>query len=90
VAPLATLVEYAAPLLRTGGRLIAWKGERDAAEERGGAAAAAQLGFAPAAVERVHPFAGSRAHTLHLYEKVIPTPEGFPRRPGIARKRPLH
>ena len=26
VAPLATLVEYAAPLLAEGGRLLAWKG----------------------------------------------------------------
>ena len=37
VAPLAVLVEYAAPLLRTGGVLVAWKGARDAAEEAGGA-----------------------------------------------------
>jgi hypothetical protein len=24
-----------------------------------------------------------------VFEKVGPTPEGFPRRPGMARKRPL-
>ena len=36
VAPLATLVEYAAPLLVTGGMLVAWKGRRDAGEERAG------------------------------------------------------
>ena len=35
VASLAVLVEYAAPLLRPGGVLVAWKGARDADEERG-------------------------------------------------------
>ena len=89
VAALATLVEYAAPLLVPGGKLIAWKGERDEAEERAGAQAAEQLGLAPAGVERVHPYPGSRAHTLHLYEKVTSTPAGFPRRAGMAAKRPL-
>ena len=29
VAPLAVLVEYAAPLLVDGGQLVAWKGARD-------------------------------------------------------------
>ena len=26
---------------------------------------------------------------LHVYRKVAPTPERFPRRPGVAAKRPL-
>lgn len=90
LASLATLVEYAAPLLVAGGTLIAWKGERDEHEEQGGAAAAEKLGLRPAAVHRAHPYAGSRAHNLHLYEKVRPTPPGFPRRAGSARKKPLH
>jgi 16S rRNA (guanine527-N7)-methyltransferase len=89
VAPLATLVEYAAPLLAEGGALIAWKGRRDADEERGGAAAAAQLGLEPAAVRQVSPYEGSANRHLHLYRKVRPSPQGFPRRPGMARKKPL-
>ena len=36
LAPLATLVEYAAPLLCVGGTLVAWKGARDHDEERRG------------------------------------------------------
>ena len=44
VAPLSTLVEYASPLLREHGFLIAWKGARGAAEEREGAAAATSSG----------------------------------------------
>jgi 16S rRNA (guanine527-N7)-methyltransferase len=89
VAPLAVLVEYAAPLLVAGGRLVAWKGARDAAEERAGEAAAAVVGLAPERVERVEPFAGAHSRHLHLYVKTAPTPARFPRRPGIARKRPL-
>jgi 16S rRNA (guanine527-N7)-methyltransferase len=89
VAPLPTVAEYAAPLLVPGGRLVAWKGERDDAEEQAGARAAQELGLAAAGVERTTPFPGSRAHTLHLYEKVRSTPARFPRRAGMARKRPL-
>jgi 16S rRNA (guanine527-N7)-methyltransferase len=89
VAPLAVLVEYAAPLLRTGGVLVAWKGARDAPEESAGAAAAELLGLRPADVLPVTPYPTSRNRHLHVYEKVAETPPGFPRRPGMALKRPL-
>jgi 16S rRNA (guanine527-N7)-methyltransferase len=89
VAPLATLAEYSAPLLREGGVLVAWKGARDAAEERTAAVAAKLLGMAPEAVVRVTPFPAARRRHLHLLRKVAPTPERFPRRPGMAAKRPL-
>jgi 16S rRNA (guanine527-N7)-methyltransferase len=89
LAPLAVLAEYAAPLLRPGGVLVAWKGERSEAEERSGAAAAAQLGMEARAIVGVTPFAGSRSRHLHVMSKVAPTPPGYPRRPGMARKRPL-
>ncbi len=45
VASLPVLVEYAAPLLRDGGALVAWKGAVGAEEEADGAAAAAVLGL---------------------------------------------
>jgi 16S rRNA (guanine527-N7)-methyltransferase len=89
VGPLAVLVEYAAPLLREGGVLVAWKGARDAREESAGARAAAQVGMAVEAVLAVQPFPASENRHLHVYRKVAPTPTGFPRRPGMARKRPL-
>jgi 16S rRNA (guanine527-N7)-methyltransferase len=89
VAPLAVLVEYAAPLLRVGGVFVAWKGARDAAEEAGGARAAERLRLAVKGVERVVPFADAEHRHLHVFEKVGATPEGFPRRAGMARKRPL-
>jgi 16S rRNA (guanine527-N7)-methyltransferase len=89
VAPLAVLIEYAAPLLRTGGLLVAWKGARDPKEELGGQAAAGELAMAVEEVRRVVPFEGARRRHLHLVRKVAATPKGFPRRPGMARKRPL-
>lgn len=89
LAPLAVLAEYAAPLLRPGGALVAWKGARDPAEESAGARAAGELGLAARQVLEVTPFEGARNRHLHLYEKVAETPERFPRRAGMAAKRPL-
>jgi 16S rRNA (guanine527-N7)-methyltransferase len=89
VGPLAVLVEYAAPLLREGGVLVAWKGARDADEEAAGAVAAGQLGMAVEEVLPVKPFPSSENRHLYVFRKISPTPPGFPRRPGMARKRPL-
>jgi 16S rRNA (guanine527-N7)-methyltransferase len=89
VGSLPVLVEYAAPLLGDKGVLVAWKGGRDAAEERSGAAAGDLLGLEAAGVTAVEPYPGSRNRHLHLYRKVRSTPAGFPRRPGMAAKRPL-
>ena len=89
LAPLNALVEYAAPLLTEAGRLVAWKGRRDPAEEADGAAAAERLGMELGEVRRVQPFREARDRHLYLYLKVGPTPNGYPRRPGMARKRPL-
>jgi 16S rRNA (guanine527-N7)-methyltransferase len=89
LAPLAVLVEYAAPLLAPGGSLVAWKGARDPAEEEAGAAAAAQTGMEPREILPVRPFEGAEHRHLHVHVKVADTPERFPRRAGMARKRPL-
>jgi 16S rRNA (guanine527-N7)-methyltransferase len=89
LAPLNVLVEYAAPLLADSGALVAWKGRRDPAEEADGTAAAEQLGMHLREVRRVEPFADVRDRHLYLYLKVRPTPNRYPRRPGMARKRPL-
>ena len=89
LAPLAVIAEYAAPLLRVGGALVAWKGARDGAEEADANAAARELGLELAEVRRVEPFPGAEQRRLYLYSKVMETPPRFPRRTGIARKRPL-
>jgi 16S rRNA (guanine527-N7)-methyltransferase len=89
VGPLAVLVEYGAPLLRLGGIVVAWKGSVEEAELGAGAEAGAEVGLEPEAVLEVEPYPGSRARRLVVYRKVAPTPERFPRRPGMAAKRPL-
>lgn len=89
VAPLAVLIEYAAPLLTVEGSLVAWKGRRDAGEEEAGTRAAAAMGMELSEVRRVTPFAGARDRHLHVYRKFVATPERYPRRAGVARKRPL-
>ena len=89
LAPLPVVAEYAAPLLRTGGILVVWRGRRDPAEEEAGARAAAELGLRPQAVIRVHPYPAASDRHLHLFEKAGATPGRFPRRAGMARKRPL-
>jgi 16S rRNA (guanine527-N7)-methyltransferase len=89
VAPLGVLAEYAAPLLRPGGVLVAYKGARDAEEEAGGARAAGALGLEPRPVQPVRPFPKADHRHLYVYSKVRETPARFPRRAGMARKRPL-
>ncbi len=86
---LAVVAEYAAPLLALGGHAVVWKGRRDAAEEAEAAKAADELGLEPVETVTVTPHAAARHHHLHVYRKASPTPARFPRRPGVARKRPL-
>ena len=89
VAALPVVCEYAAPLLRAGGVLVAWKGAVEDREAADAGAAAAELGLAPDAVRSVVPYPSSERRTLHVLRKTSPTPSRFPRRAGIAAKRPL-
>lgn len=89
LAPAPVVLEYAAPLLRMGGVLVDWRGRRDGEEERHAAAACSDLGLALEEVRHVRPFQGASDHHLHVYRKIEPTPDRYPRRPGVARKRPL-
>jgi 16S rRNA (guanine527-N7)-methyltransferase len=89
LASLPVLVEYAAPLLREGGVLVAWKGKPDDDEEMGGARAAALVGLQPEPPIAVAPTPRAEHRHLHVFRKVRATPPTFPRRPGMARKRPL-
>jgi 16S rRNA (guanine527-N7)-methyltransferase len=89
LAPLNVLAEYAAPLLRDRGALVAYKGRRDPSEEADAIAAASVLGLEAQDPLPATPFPAADARTLYLYLKVRPTPDRFPRREGMARKRPL-
>jgi 16S rRNA (guanine527-N7)-methyltransferase len=87
VGPLAVTAELAAPLLREGGVLVAWKGHRNPAEEAELEATAPGLAMAPSKVLPVRPYPASRNRHLHVIRKAGPTPPNLPRRPGRARKK---
>lgn len=89
VGRLATLAELASPLLRAGGVLVAWKGRRDPDEEEELRRAGDALAMEPVEILAVGPIAGSRHRHLHVVRKSGPTPPRLPRRPGMAKKRPL-
>jgi 16S rRNA (guanine527-N7)-methyltransferase len=72
-----TAVEWCLPLVREGGAVVLWVGP--SAEPDRVAAAAARV-----AGELVESPPG-----FLVVRKTGPTPEGFPRRVGVARKRPL-
>ena len=73
----AIAAELCLPLVRPGGVAILWVG-KSADQDR---------------VARVAEKLGSRleddADGLLVLRKIEPTPPGFPRRPGMAKKRPL-
>jgi 16S rRNA (guanine527-N7)-methyltransferase len=89
LAPLEVVLEYAAPLLAVAGNLIAWRGRRDDQDEARSSRAADLLGLQLEEVRAVHPYADVQARHLYLFSKVMETPDRFPRRPGVAAKRPL-
>jgi 16S rRNA (guanine527-N7)-methyltransferase len=89
LAPMPVLVEYAAPLLAVGGTLVAWKGRLEPEEEADGDAAALALGMSAPEGLAVQPFDAAHDRYLYLNSKVSPTPARYPRRPGMARKRPI-
>jgi 16S rRNA (guanine527-N7)-methyltransferase len=80
LAPPPVALELCLPLARAGGRVLLWTGEidGDAIDQ-----VAAQLA---ARVSRIEPYGGRR---LIEVAKLGATPERFPRRPGMAGKRPL-
>ena len=81
LAPPAVAAELALPLVRTGGHLVLWTGELDReALDRAAAELAAKV-----VDERL---TGDRRRLLVL-RKLAPTPGRFPRRTGVAARRPL-
>jgi 16S rRNA (guanine527-N7)-methyltransferase len=87
-AALPVLAEYALPLLRVGGTLVAWKGPISPAEMAAGAAASDVLGGS-APEERPTDVPALGDHRFVLVGKVVPTPARWPRRPGEPARRPL-
>jgi len=89
LAAQPVVLEYAAPLLQMGGVLVDWRGRRSVDEETDALCGAEQLGMRRLEIRRTEPYEAARDHHLHVFEKVAETPTRFPRRVGVARKRPL-
>lgn len=89
LATLDVVLEYSAPLLELGGYAVAWKGALTDEERAGGFRAAEHLGLEIEDEIVVEPFAGARDRRLVVARKVAATPERFPRREGMAKKKPL-
>jgi 16S rRNA (guanine527-N7)-methyltransferase len=89
LAPQPVVLEYAAPLLSPGGLLVDWRGRRNKEGEAVAHHAAGLLGLRRREIRRTDPYEGALHHHLHVYEKIAETPARFPRRVGVARKRPL-
>jgi len=89
LAPQPVVLEYAAPLLNPDGILVDWRGRRNKEGEAAAHHAAGLLGMRLREIRHTEPYEGALHHHLHVYEKVAETPARFPRRVGVARKRPL-
>jgi 16S rRNA (guanine527-N7)-methyltransferase len=70
-------LELCLPLVRVGGAAIIWVGEQ------------ADLDRLAIAAGRLGGDAPELRAGLAIIRKVVPTPPGFPRRAGVAKKRPL-
>ena len=77
LAPPPVAAEWCLPLVRVGGAAVLWLGE------------SAALGALGAVAEQLGGGEPEDHGGLVVIPKLAPTPVGFPRRVGVARKRPL-
>lgn len=91
LASLPVVLEYCAPLVRMGGTILAMKGRLPAQELLQAEAASSELGVALHAVQtvRYREQLPQKERRLVVFNKVRRTPERFPRRVGLPKKRPL-
>jgi 16S rRNA (guanine527-N7)-methyltransferase len=89
VAPINILIEYGIPLLKIGGVLILYKGPMVEQEVDNSVNALNELKSKMAEnIDFTLPLSDIKRHLI-LVEKIGITPEKYPRRVGIPRKRPL-
>ncbi len=89
VAPLATLVELTLPFCIIGGSFIAQKKGAISQEISQAGKAISLLGGRLQEVKKVNLEEFADERQLVIIDKVSPTPQLYPRRPGIPEKRPL-
>ena len=86
LAPMPVLTELCLGLVRVGGRLLAQKTESEDAE-----AARHAIEVMGGRLVAVHasPSGARRSGTVIVIDKIQPTPEAYPRRPGVPNRKPL-
>jgi 16S rRNA (guanine527-N7)-methyltransferase len=89
VAPLVTLAELALPFCHIGGSFVALKKGKIESEIAQASRAINLLGGKLQEIKGISLAEFSDQRQLVVVSKVSPTPEPYPRRPGIPRKRPL-
>ena len=89
VAPMNVLCEYLLPLVKVGGHALALKGPGLDEELAGVERAAALLGGRQARVQPLAIPGRDWDHRAAWIVKETPTPDQYPRRPGMAEKKPL-
>jgi len=91
LAPLPVVVEYCAPLVGIGGGILAMKGRLAEKELSQGRTASTRVGARLREVREVnyHGLLPQKQRQLVIFEKIRATPERFPRKAGLAKKRPL-
>jgi 16S rRNA (guanine527-N7)-methyltransferase len=89
VVEMPALAEYGLPLVRVGGAMLAQKGEGAAVEVHASEAATITLGGKVRHLLPVELRGLAETRYLVMVDKVAATPEKYPRRPGMPKKRPL-
>jgi 16S rRNA (guanine527-N7)-methyltransferase len=88
LAPIPGMLELCLPFVAVGGRLLAMRTAEETAEVGRLQPVAARLGGGPPAIEAAASPA-RRQGTVVTVPKLSPTPDLYPRRPGLPRRRPL-
>jgi len=88
VASLPVLVELALPFCRVGGKFVAQKKGEISQEITKASKAIITLGGRLDQVEKIE-LQGLDERYLVIIDKIYPTPDRYPRRPGIAKRRPI-
>jgi 16S rRNA (guanine527-N7)-methyltransferase len=89
VAPLPALVELTLPFCTVGGRFIAQKKGVIKPEVSKAARAISLMGGSLTEVKRIELKGLADERYLIVIDKIAPTPQEYPRRPGVPAKKPL-
>jgi len=89
VASLPTVVELALPFCQIGGKFVAQKKGEISREINGAGKAINVLGGRLNQVKEIELEGLSDERYLVIIDKICPTPEKYPRRPGIPKRRPI-